>query len=127
MAAKRSVSTRAAKARIAPDNVDFLRESFRRSLVAENKSDATVESYIRAVRLLSEFLRDGGMPSGVVSIRREHVEAFVTDQIKRHSGSTANTRYRAVQQFFKWLEEEGEIEQTPAAAAYAGNASRHSL
>jgi site-specific recombinase XerD len=113
MAARKGVSARAAKARVDPDDVDFLRESFCRSLVAENKSDATVESYIRAVRLLSEFLQDGGMPSGVVSIRCEHVEAFVTDQIKRHSASTANTRYRAVQQFFKWLEEEGEIELTP--------------
>ena len=82
MAAKPNTSTRTAEARIAPDDIDFLRESFRRSLVAENKSGATVESYIRAVRLLSKFLRDEGMPSGVVSIRREHVEAFVTDQIE---------------------------------------------
>ena len=113
MAAKPNTPTRTAEERIAPDDIGFLRESFRRSLLAENKSDATVESYGRAVRLLGEFLQDGGMPTGVVSVRREHLEAFVTDQIGRHSASTANTRYRAVQQFFKWLEEEGEIELTP--------------
>ena len=99
----------------ASGDLEILRESFRRSLFAENKSPATIESYTRAVRLLTEFQADRGMPGAAASIRREHVEAFISDQIGRHSAATANTRYRGLQQFFKWALAEGEIDQSPMA------------
>jgi site-specific recombinase XerD len=55
------------------------------------------------------------MPTAVTSIAREHVEAFIEDQLTRWSASTAATRYRQLQQLFRWLEEEGEVAASPMA------------
>jgi site-specific recombinase XerD len=92
-----------------------LAESFRRTLLAENKSPRTIQKYLEGTRLLREFLDAHGMPVMAGNVRREHVEAFITDQLARHKPSSAATRYRAIQAFFKWCESEGEIEETPMA------------
>ena len=47
------------------------------------------------------------------AIRRRHIEEFIAELLDRTSASTAATRYRGLQQFFKWLEEEGEIPGDP--------------
>jgi site-specific recombinase XerD len=65
--------------------------------------------------LLAAFLSENGMPTAVEAIRREHVEAFIEDQLARWTASTAASRYRYVQQLFRWLEEEGEISASPMA------------
>jgi site-specific recombinase XerD len=91
----------------------MLARSFRRSLLAENKSPHTISAYMEAVRLLGIFLEDRGMPTNVTDIAREHVEAFVTDLLATKSAGTANTRYRGIQQYFKWLVAEGEVSESP--------------
>ncbi len=55
------------------------------------------------------------MPTAAGSVRREHVEAFIADQLTRWTPSTAASRYRYLQQFFRWLDEEGEIPASPMA------------
>jgi site-specific recombinase XerD len=42
-------------------------------------------------------------------ITREHVEAFIGDQLARLKPTSAAVRYRSLQQFFKWCVVEGEI------------------
>ena len=86
---------------------------WRRTLAAENKTPATLDTYLRTVRLFAQFLEAQGMPRNIEAVRREHCEAFVQDQLDRHSASTANTRYRCLQRFFGWAEDEGEIEISP--------------
>jgi site-specific recombinase XerD len=54
-----------------------------------------------------------GMPVEVEHIKREHVEAFIRYLLERNTASTAATRYRALQQLFKWLTEEGSIASNP--------------
>ena len=83
--------------------------SFRRHLGAENLSPRTVKSYLEAADLFSRFLADRGMPLLVANITREHVEEFTTDQLVRWKPATAANRFRSLQQFFKWLGEEGEL------------------
>jgi site-specific recombinase XerD len=53
------------------------------------------------------------MPSQVSALNREHVESFVEYLLDRTSASTAATRYRGLQQFFRWLQEDGEITTNP--------------
>ena len=53
------------------------------------------------------------MPHEIAAIRREHCEAVVQDQLDRHSASTANTRYRSLQRFFGWAEDQGKIDISP--------------
>ncbi len=96
-----------------PISYRVLTDSFRRSLAAENKSPHTIDAYLRAVQQLGEFLTAQGMPTDVTAITREHVQAFITDVLSSHKPATANQRYRSLQQFFKWLLEEGEITASP--------------
>jgi site-specific recombinase XerD len=73
----------------------------------------TQKAYLEAATLFARFLVEKGMPQDVANITREHVEEFITDQLGRWKPATANNRYRSLQSFFKWLEEEGEVEKNP--------------
>lgn len=90
-----------------------MRDSFRRSLAAENKAPKTLEVYTSAVDLLADFLEEAGMPTSVEVIAREHVEAFIARLLETRSPNTAGNRYRALNRFFLWLVEEGEIADSP--------------
>jgi site-specific recombinase XerD len=90
--------------------------SFKRHLRAENKAPLTVHTYGKAVEGLASFLATTGMPSDAASIRREHVESYLVDLQDRGSKpATVAQRFRSLQQFFKWLKEEGEVRETPMA------------
>jgi len=90
-------------------------QSFGRALRAANLSPRTVHSYGEAVDLLGRFLAKQGMPVYVASVTREHVETFIADLLEHHRPATAANRFRSLQQFFKWLAEEGEIKESPMA------------
>jgi site-specific recombinase XerD len=89
--------------------------SFARSLRAANKSPNTIKAYLDAVGRLDAFLEVQGMPRLVAGIRREHVEAFIEDQLARLKPASAANRYRSLQQFFRWLVDEGEVRESPMA------------
>jgi site-specific recombinase XerD len=100
---------------ITPDLLANLGD-FEAHLRAQNRSELTIKSYSQAVRLLDEFLADRGMPRAVASIRREHVEAFIEDQLARLKPASAANRYRSLRVFFRYLvETEGEIQTSPMA------------
>ena len=87
--------------------------SFARHLRAVNKSPNTLRSYMEAVAQLDAYLAEHGMPVDVATVRREHVEAFIEDLLAKLRPASAANRYRSLQQFFKWLAEEGEIRESP--------------
>lgn len=99
----------------APSDLRRLLPSFERHLRAENKSTKTVDTYLEAAGQLAAFLEDSGVPTDVEAIRREHIEAFIGHLLKRWKPATANNRYRALQQFWKWAVEEGELDESPMA------------
>ena len=90
-------------------------DSFLLSLEAENLAAKTRRTYGEAVELLGRFLIERGMPTQPGAVRREHVEAFVADQVARWRPNTARNRYLALKRFFDWLVEEGLIETSPMA------------
>lgn len=92
-----------------------LARSFERHLRAENKAPRTVVCYMEAVRKLGDFLAVQGMPTDPNAIAREHIESFLADLLTRLKPATASNRFRALQQFFKWLADEGEIATNPMA------------
>lgn len=61
------------------------------------------------------FLIAKGMPRSVAAIRREHVEAFIEELLGKYRPATAANRYRSLQQFFRWLVDEGELQASPMA------------
>lgn len=87
--------------------------SFARHLRAANKAPATITGYMAAITQLEAFLAAAGMPRSVGAIRREHVEAFIEDQLARLKPASAANRYRSLQQLFRWLVDEGEIRESP--------------
>ena len=89
--------------------------SFARHLRAANKAPATIHAYTDAVGRFDAYLEAHGMPPAVAAIHREHVEAFIEDQLARLKPASAANRYRSIQQFFRWLVDEGEIKESPMA------------
>jgi site-specific recombinase XerD len=98
-----------------PGSLASLIPSWRLSLAAGRKSPKTISTYLDAASQLLAFAEAAGMPTAVAAIKREHVEAFIVDLLERHSASTAATRFRSLQQLFRWLEDEGEITVSPMA------------
>src|SRR5438067_12155083 len=94
-------------------DIGAMLESFGRHLRAGNKSARTIQSYTESGLQLERFLAERGMPTEVAHIRREHVEAFLEDLLGRHKPATAAVRFRSLQQLFRWLADEGEIQASP--------------
>jgi len=92
---------------------NVLRASFSRMLRAENLSPRTVETYLAGVDGLGTFLAAQGMPQRVGAIRREHIEAWLTDLLTRVRPATVLIRYRAARRFFAFLLDDGEISRNP--------------
>jgi site-specific recombinase XerD len=88
---------------------------YERHLRATNKADTTVYKYLLTARQLIAFLADAGMPTQASTVRREHVEAYIEHSLTEAKASTAATRYQALQVFFNFLVDEGEIPVSPMA------------
>jgi len=93
--------------------VATMARSFERHLRATNKAARTVETYLAAVAQLARHLDAHGMPGDVTALTREHVESYIADLLEERSPATANNRYRALQQFFRFLVHEGELSRSP--------------
>ena len=98
-----------------PGEIRSLAGSWRRSLAARRVSPATIATYGSAVERMADYLEAQGMPTDVGVIRREHVEAFISDLLGRRAPATAHNRFRGVQAFFSWAQEQGEVKVSPMA------------
>jgi site-specific recombinase XerD len=102
-------------ARTGVGELSALLPSWRLHLAAANLSPRSIRAYTDDGKFFLTFLTVQGMPTAAASIRREHVEAFIAAELQRTKPSSAATRYRSLQQLFKWLEDEGEITTSPMA------------
>ena len=87
--------------------------SFARRLRAANLTTATQRTYLDSLDRLATFLEASGMPTDVAAVRREHLEAFIEDQLARWKPATAANRYSGNRPLFAWLVEKGEIKDSP--------------
>jgi site-specific recombinase XerD len=95
--------------------------SFVRHLRAENKAPSTIVTYAKAVEQLDGFLAAPRRrrPRRVADLRREDIEAFLVDRAEAGMRpATLSQRFRSLQQFFRWLADEGEIERSPMATMH---------
>lgn len=88
-------------------------ESWRRHLNAANLSPKTISLYTTAAGKLAGWLEDHGHSLLVGEVGRDEIEGYVSWLLGRVSDSTANQEYRSLQQFFRWLFEEGDIDTNP--------------
>lgn len=119
------------------EDLDRLIRSWHRHLNAANMSPRTITVYLEAAWQLNAFLAGGPQaleryvavrgqrerdklleslqPVAAVDASRDRIEDFIVYLRDTRSASTANNRYRSLQQFFRWLVDEGEAEQSPFA------------
>ena len=90
-----------------------LLRSFERHLRAENRSEHTIASYLESLRQAEAFL--AGRGRSLLDARREDLEAFLGDLLRRRAPETVATRYRRLRVLYRWLEEEDEITANPMA------------
>lgn len=98
-----------------PADYEALVRSFERHLRATNRSPRTIEKYALAARQLGRFLAAEDLPTDVAEIRRRDVEAYIAHLLERYKPGTALTRYQDLQQWFAWLVDEDEVNESPMA------------
>jgi site-specific recombinase XerC len=98
----------------------YLRD-WNRSLRAGNYPATTRYNYLLAATQLARYLgtvTDDAFAGAAVdptAVQRLHVEDFQTWMIETRSASTALNKHKGLQQFFKWLVDEEEIDRSPMA------------
>jgi hypothetical protein len=80
---------------VAFDDIRELRGSFRRHLVAANRSPRTVDIYLKSLDQFAEFLTERGMPTAAASISRRQGRE-VSSRQKAHPGPGNVARHRLV-------------------------------
>lgn len=96
-----------------PEALEDLLASWSLALRAKNRSPRTVRNYCSAAQILDGFIGEG---QSILAAERSDIERFIADQLDRHSASTAATRFRCIQQFYRWAAEEGLIDSSPMEA-----------
>jgi integrase/recombinase XerC len=88
-----------------------------RSLRAGNQPETTRYNYVLAACQLAAYLYDQTLQSAGAGdpalVERRQVVAFQAWMIETRSASTGLNKHKALQQFFRWLAEENEIERSP--------------
>ncbi len=87
--------------------------SFSRHLLATNRSQRTVQTYLHALEGLAKYLDAEGLPTEVRSIRKAHLEGIVAHRLQTAKAATVSVQFRALQQFFKWAVVEDEVPSSP--------------
>lgn len=87
--------------------------SFERSLKARRRSPKTIRAYTEAARLFAAHQDGAGRSLDPREVTRGDVEDFIATQLEEWSPSTAATRYRCLQQFWKWIVEVDEADVSP--------------
>jgi site-specific recombinase XerD len=92
---------------------DRLVQLFGRHLAALGRSRRTIEKYTLAARIFGRFQMAQGLPTEPAEVTRHHVEGFIADLLARYKPGTALTRYQDLQQWFRFLVLEEEIDSSP--------------
>lgn len=110
-------------------SLEVLRNSWMLALRADGKSDKTLKTYAEAANQLIGFLAAPPPVSDDVAtlldaqprvadpndINVTHLRAFISYLLTQFKESTANNRYRGLQQWFGWMAKEEEIAFSPFA------------
>lgn len=88
-----------------------------RSLRAGNHPETTRYNYVLAASQLAAYLGQGMPEAGgacdPASVDGRQVVAFQASVVESCSAGTGLNKYKALQQFFRWLVAEGEVERSP--------------
>lgn len=88
-------------------------DSWRRDLRARNLAPKTVKTYGESADQLASWLDKEHDVTDPTDVEKDHIRAFISYLLDNKSPATASVRFRALQQFFNWLVDEGEIDASP--------------
>lgn len=92
---------------------DFL-EDWRIHLRAKNRSRGTIESYLTCGAALCDWLdADPSRPRLHTDIGPRQIELYLAEMGERVAPATVAKHYRSLQQLFRWLVVDGELERSP--------------
>jgi integrase/recombinase XerC len=92
-----------------------LTASWKRALLAANKSDRTITLYTHAAGQWTAWAEQAHPDLRPGEVRRAHVEEFLIAYAATRQPSTVSLTYRALQQWFGWMVDEDELEADPTA------------
>jgi site-specific recombinase XerD len=92
-----------------------VRPSWERSLRAKNRSATTIKGYLAALDVFRAYLIRAGTPLRLAAITTNECKGFIAEQLTTRKPNTAATRFRNLNQFWRWRADEGEIERSPMA------------
>jgi site-specific recombinase XerD len=98
---------------LAVDRLADLLEDWRVHLRARNVAPSTISLYLGAAGRLCRWLAAQGMPDTAHGVSRDHLEAYLAHLADQHAPTTVSKEFRSLQQLFKWLVNDGEIERSP--------------
>lgn len=82
-------------------------------LRARNRSRGTIDSYLTVGRALVEWLRRTGRSEEHSAITRGVLEQYLAEMHARVAAATVAKHYRSLQQLFRWLVVDGELDRSP--------------
>jgi len=93
--------------------LEDLLPSWKRALKAENKSPRTIKSYFLAADQLIKYLKDNDHSTVATEVSHREIQGYLAHMFDTRASATAKQRYASLQQLFKWLTIEDEIEVNP--------------
>jgi site-specific recombinase XerD len=105
------VSTRQAPA-VGEPLRDYL-DDWRVHLRAKNRSRGTIESYLTCGAALCDWLDSHARGVNHTDVTARVLESYLAEIQQRVAPATVAKHYRSLQQLFKWLVVDGELERTP--------------
>lgn len=84
-----------------------------------NLSESTQRIYVSAAVSLATFVAATAESPDPAQVTRRHIEGFVRWRLEQVKAATVSADFRALQQFFKWLTREEEIDRNPMDGAEA--------
>jgi integrase/recombinase XerC len=95
--------------------LQLLHRSWLRALKARNLAPKTLRTYGDSLSALI----DHAAAKTLDDLDRAAIRAFLADLTEQYAPATVSVRYRALQQFFKWLVLEDELDRSPMDAMQA--------
>ncbi|PWW24924.1 site-specific recombinase XerD [Geodermatophilus normandii] len=96
-----------------PTAWDSYRHDWAVALRAQGKSANTSRLYLGALNKLAAWCREHDGPDNPTKVTRRDLNAFLADRHDHAKPATVSVEYRALQQLYRWLREEDEVDRNP--------------
>jgi site-specific recombinase XerD len=93
--------------------LDGFLDDWRTHLRAKNRSRGTIVSYLTVGRAFCAYLAANSLADAHTAIKRGVIEAYLADMNDRVKPATTAKHYRSLQQLFRWLVSDGELDRSP--------------